>query len=312
MTIKNKKLYLPILLLAGICLLSGIFTELPARSEERATPILQAWQGDYPVEHLNRLPLGQRLSRTGYLGNLIEFARVWRTFNPLDTVPYVDFSEHLVVFSRNLTFYNRMAIARVIIKQGVADILARETLSAMPIEDKVAMAMALIPRTGVKAIAVGNERILVTPYDPAVASDPLNTSYIIEGEEIFLKNGHAETAAAPHSATKTRTLVIGDMVPGDLDHDADLDTALFLVHDPGGSGTFYYVAAAENIHGQHLGTNAVLLGDRIAPKDLEIQNGMIVVRYAKREVHESMGSAPSIETGMHLVFGEGKLKALKH
>ncbi len=37
--------------------------------------------------------------------------------------------------------------------------LAMETMSAMPIEDKVAMALAVIPRAGVRFIASGNERI---------------------------------------------------------------------------------------------------------------------------------------------------------
>ena len=51
-----------------------------------------------------------------------------------------------------------------------------------------------------------------------------------------------EVADAPDSATKIRTLIAGDMVEGDIDGDGDKDAALILVHDPGGSGTFYYVA----------------------------------------------------------------------
>jgi hypothetical protein len=37
-----------------------------------------------------------------------------------------------------------------------------ETRSALPIEDKVAMAMAVIPRAGVESIQVGNEQIPVS------------------------------------------------------------------------------------------------------------------------------------------------------
>ena len=69
------------------------------------------------------------------------------------------------------------------------------------VDDQSAMAMALIPRAGVEAIAAGNERIPVGPYDPAAASDCMNTSYIIEEQEITLRNGRFEKAAAPGSAT---------------------------------------------------------------------------------------------------------------
>jgi hypothetical protein len=280
------------------------------QTEARETPILQTWQGDYPVALLNLLPRGRRFSRTGFLENALEFTRAWRAFKPLDNDPKIDFSTHLIVFTRNVTFYNRMAIGKVILKHGVAEILARETLSALPIQEKVAMAMALIPRAGVEAIAAGNERIPVGPYDPAAASDCMNTSYIIEKEEITLANGHAEEATAPHSAMKTRTSICGDVVQGDLDGDGDLDVVLFLVHNPGGSGTFFYVAAAENIHGRYVGTNAVLICDRIAPKGLKVRNGVISAEYARRAPHEPMSAVPSIHMVMELVVEQTRLKRL--
>jgi hypothetical protein len=62
---------------------------------------------------------------------------------------------------------------------------------------------------------------------------------------------------------------------GDLNEDGNEDAALFLVHQPGGSGTFYYIAAALNANGGFRGTNAVLLGDRIAPQTIEIRDGVV-------------------------------------
>lgn len=253
-------------------------------NEPNALPILQSWRGDYPVSQLNRLPEGQRASRIGYLGDAVEFADVWRVFKPGERIPELDFSKHLVVFSRNVTFYNRTAISKVILRDGVAEILARETMTALPIEDKAAMALAVIPRTGVKCIRAGNEWIPVTGDDFAWASHPLNTTYTIEGREIRLQNGRFEAAAAHDSATKIRTVVFGKPVYGDLD--GDEDAALFLVHDPGGSGTFYYVAAALNVNGQYIGTNAELLGDRIAPQGVAIRNGVVAASYADRRPGE--------------------------
>ena len=97
------------------------------------------------------------------------------------------------------TFYGRTAILKVILQNGVAEILARETMTALPIEDKAAMALAVIPRTGVKCIRTGNERIPVTGDDFAWASHPLKTTYTIEGREIRLQKGRFEAAAAPGS-----------------------------------------------------------------------------------------------------------------
>ena len=143
-----------------------------------------------------------------------------------------------------------------------------------------------------------------------LAPDPLSATYRIENRDISLQNGRSAVNIAPDSATKIRTWVVGDGVEGDLDGDGDRDTALILAHDPGGSGTFYYVTVAENCSGSYRGTRAVFLGDRIAPLDLRIRDGVIVARYARRMAHEPMSHPPSVETTLSLAFDRGELKAL--
>jgi hypothetical protein len=200
---------------------------------------------------------------------------------------------------------------KVLLRDGVVEILTVETGSAFPIEDKVGIALAVIPRTGVKYIKAGSERIPVTGDSHASDSDPLNTTYIIGGQEIILQNGRSEVAIGPNSATKIRTSISGGVIEGDLDSDGDKDACLFLVHDPGGSGTFYYVAVAENLNGRYRGTNAVFLGDRIEPMYLLVQNGVVIAKYAIRGSHEPISTEPSVESILYLAFCEGKMKALK-
>ena len=77
-------------------------------------------------------------------------------------MPAVDFATPLVVFCRNRVFYNRVNIVKVTLRDGIAEIVAAETLSALPIENRVAMSMAVIPRTGVKFIQAGTERIAIS------------------------------------------------------------------------------------------------------------------------------------------------------
>lgn len=139
------RLILPFLsmLLAG-CTVAAV-------SEPRELALLQQWQGDYPVAERSRLPPAQRDAPVGAIADAQTFAGVWEALRPGEAVPQIDFEEHLVVFVRNTRFYNRTRILRVTLEDGVAEVLAIETMSAMPIEDRVAMALAAVPRVGIRA-----------------------------------------------------------------------------------------------------------------------------------------------------------------
>jgi hypothetical protein len=123
--------------------------------------IMQSWSGDFPVTELKLLPQAQQQAGTGYLANAAAFASVWAAFSPGEAVPTVNFRKQMVVFHRNVYFYNRTRIFKVTLKEGVAEVLATETMSAIPVTDKVAMALAVIPRAGVKAIQAGAVRVPV-------------------------------------------------------------------------------------------------------------------------------------------------------
>jgi len=152
-----RALLAPMLLAA----MAGCSTVPEANAPPAELAIAQSWSGDYPVAELKLLPQGQQQSGAGYLGSATAFASVWAAFRPGEAVPTVNFSKQVVVFRRNVNFYNRTRIFRITLKDGVADVLAAETMSAIPITDKVAMALAVIPRAGVKAIQAGQVRIPV-------------------------------------------------------------------------------------------------------------------------------------------------------
>ena len=298
--------------MAAVPLLSPTFSEIAAAEpDSRDLPILQKWSGDYPVGELNRLPDGQRSTQVGFIDDRATFAAVWEAFQGNEKAPEVEFSENLVIFSRNVTFYNHTSIVRVILKDGVVEVRAIETMSARPIEDKVAMALAVISRNGVKFIHTGKERISVAAgLVPHSATSPLNASYWIEGKEVRLVNGRAEMETVPGAVTKLRTYVFGKPVYGDLDGDGEEDAALILVQDSGGSGTVYYLAGVLIRKGVCQGTDAALLGDRVAPRNIGIHDGIIVVNYADRRPEESMAAFPSVAKSMYLAIKDGKLTAL--
>ena len=162
------------------------------------------------------------------------------------------------------------------------------------------------PLSGVSSVKAGDTLIPVRQQEAAI--DPGNATYTVEGEEIRLVDGRAEREAAPGSAAKIITMAFGTAVYGDLDGDFIEDAALFLVHSPGGSGTFYYAAAALNREGAWQGTNAVLLGDRVSPQAMEIRNGVLAANFADRLPHEAMAAPPRIGKTKYLTLRDNKLE----
>ena len=116
------------------------------------TKILQSWQGDYPTTQLNLLPENQHENAVGFIGNTETFKAVWKALKPKEAVPAIDFDTNFVIFAKNTQFYNRIRIGKVNVTNGVAEVLAMETLSARPIEDKVAMSLVVLNRQGIKGI----------------------------------------------------------------------------------------------------------------------------------------------------------------
>lgn len=114
--------------------------------------ILQSWQGDYPVSRLDLLPDKQRELAVGFIGNAETFEAVWSALKPGEDLPEIDFKANLVVFARNTQFFNRISIFKVKVTDGVAEVLAMETMSARSIEDKVAMSLAVVARRGITGI----------------------------------------------------------------------------------------------------------------------------------------------------------------
>jgi putative hemolysin len=141
------------------------------------------------------------------------------------------------------------------------------------------------------------------------AATPKDATYQIEGNPVTLVNGLSEVEAAPGSASKTVTRYFGNEATGDLDGDGQPDVAFLLTQESGGSGTFFYVVAALQTEGGYVGTNAILLGDRIAPQSTTIQDGTIVVNYAERKPGEPFTAAPSVGVSKYFKVVDGNLVA---
>ncbi len=126
-----------------------------------ALPIFNRWNGDYPRAQLDHFKEGHTQLHGGYLGDEVAFSSFWKNFKPGTAVPQVNFNENLVVFVRGDESYRQMFIAKVALKQNIAEVVAAGNRSGPAPEDSFAMALAVIPRAGVKFVRVGNEQITV-------------------------------------------------------------------------------------------------------------------------------------------------------
>ena len=140
-----------------------------------------------------------------------------------------------------------------------------------------------------------------------ITEDPRNATYLIGNDSITLINGKSEKVIVLGSASKTITQYFGNEVKADFNGDGLIDTAFLLTQNSGGSGTFYYIAAVLGTNDSYKGTNAILLGDRIAPQATGFQNGEIIANYADRKPGEPMTATPSVGVSRYFKISSNKL-----
>ena len=143
------------------------------------------------------------------------------------------------------------------------------------------------------SVPVKGEPPANAPQGTEAPSPPWDTKYQLDSVSFTLTQGQARFAAAPGSSAMIEVSLIGDAVHADLNDDDHDDVAFLVRVERGGSGTFYYVAAALEGAGRYRGTNLVLVGDRIAPEGLTERRGVIQVRYLDRGDDEPMSSPPT-------------------
>ena len=136
-----------------------------------------------------------------------------------------------------------------------------------------------------------------------VTADYKDAEYVIGGDRVKLEDGVAEKESAPGSASKVVTKYFGNEVKSDLDSDGREDVIFLLTQETGGGGVFYYVVAGLNTERGYVGSEALLLGDRIVPQTTEKGKGKIViVNYSDRKPGEDFVVKPSVGKSIWLLL----------
>ena len=138
-----------------------------------------------------------------------------------------------------------------------------------------------------------------------------DTPFSINGTMVQLIDGVSEVPAEDGSSSTVLTRYFGNEVEVDLNNDGMLDVAFLVTQEEGGTGTFYYVVAALKTADGYMGTNAVLLGDRIAPQTTSVSGDFAVFTYAVRAEGEPMTTVPSVGVTKSFEFREGMLREVK-
>jgi heat shock protein HslJ len=129
----------------------------------------------------------------------------------------------------------------------------------------------------------------------ASVTDAADATYRLESGSVTLVNGLAEAPAAPGSASRVRTQLIGEPTLADLNSDQAEDAVVVLAQQTGGTGTFDYLAVAVATPQGLAGTDGVFLGDRIVVDSVTVVDGRISLRYRTRSASQSFAEPPSLE-----------------
>jgi hypothetical protein len=136
-----------------------------------------------------------------------------------------------------------------------------------------------------------------------------DATFTIDGERVTLVNGVAETEVAPGSVSKVVTKYFGNKVTTDFNEDGGKDEVFIVTREGAGSGTFYYVVAALDTEQGYVGSQALFLGDRIAPQNIEVNaDRTISVNYADRAPGESFAVQPSVGKTLKLLLDIGSMQ----
>ena len=135
--------------------------------------------------------------------------------------------------------------------------------------------------------------------------DPSNASFTFSDGVITLSGGRNEREIAPGSAFMEETVLLEKFAYGDINSDDKEDTALFLARYGAGSGTFIYLAGYISGPVTYRGTETVLIGDRISPQNISINNGVVTIEYLDRAPGEALAVEPTVPVSKQFVFKAG-------
>lgn len=184
--------------------------------------------------------------------------------------------------------HNMRLISRIAALIGVMLIcVACSTFQVAPAATSVPPVIAPTPTAPPPALSAipdamtTDSTIPEPPPAPAVSWESLkNAAYPNDwpsGGVAQLADGIYREKYMPDSATEMVIQISYIRAYGDLNGDGTDDVVVVIVANPGGSGTFYYLAAVINENGRPNPVASIFLGDRVFIRSLKIEDGQTVI-----------------------------------
>lgn len=137
---------------------------------------------------------------------------------------------------------------------------------------------------------------------PQTSTGVMNLVVKIDDRTFSMSNGVGVRASAPGAAVADTIRVIGEPALGDVNRDGRRDAAMLIQNEPGGSGSFYFAVLAVGEADSYHATNALLMGDRIAPLTVDCLDGAFVYNYLDRQPGEPMTARPTVQKSLWIKF----------
>jgi len=122
-----------------------------------------------------------------------------------------------------------------------------------------------------------------------------------------LTDGQYKESIVPGAATKIVVLLSDRMAFG-YTGDGQPLAAVILITDPGGSGTFYYLAAVVEQDGEQVNVAATLLGDRAQIRSLAVEGGKFTLEMVTHGPDDPMCCPTQIVRNVYALEGDTLVK----
>ena len=146
---------------------------LPAGAASKSAPniapqptnikIVMSWGADVSAAEFEALPSWIPALKGGYVCDEAAFTALWSVLKPGTIPPKIDFTKHMVVFAARDSAYEQLFVAKVDLKDGVAEVVANGYPGGQSRPDRLAIAAAVIPKFGIQFLKVGGKEAFVQP-----------------------------------------------------------------------------------------------------------------------------------------------------
>lgn len=138
----------------------------------------------------------------------------------------------------------------------------------------------------------------------ALCEEGVVDKFLLDDQMVALVNDIYEKEVVPGSVTREIVRYFGNEARGDINGDGKDDRVFLITKETSGSGVFFYLVGQLATENGEKGTQAVFVGDRIAPQTTQVENGEVLVNYADRKVGEPMTAAPTVGKTLILKYNK--------